>query len=198
MYVCLQQIKARFTSAWRLCPIAQSKFVLRRMLCRGTGGQFVAGYHNRLLAATSDGGREAMKKLTIAFSLLVLVVLALACGSQATPSGKVIKSAPAGNNLTVALATSDGVLKKGKTEFTLTFADSSGKPVDVGAVALTFHMPQMGTMSEMNDAATFTTTDTPGIYRGRADIEVGGEWQTKITYDGPAGRGQFSFPITAQ
>jgi hypothetical protein len=141
---------------------------------------------------------DVMKKLTIAFSLIVPMVFALACSSEKTPSGKVIKSAPAGNNLTVSLATSDGVLRKGKTEFTLTFADSSGKPVDVGAVALTFHMPQMGTMSEMNDAATFTTTETPGVYRGKADIEVGGEWLTKITYDGPAGRGQFSFPVTAQ
>lgn len=137
-----------------------------------------------------------MKKLLIAF--VVLTVFTLACGSKDTTSGKVLKSAPAGNNLTVSLATSDGVLKKGKTEFTLTFADSAGKPVDVGAVALTFHMPQMGTMSEMNDAATFTTTETPGIYRGKADIEVGGEWQVKITYEGAAGRGQASFPITAQ
>lgn len=139
-----------------------------------------------------------MKKFAIAFSLIGLGILVAACGSKTTDTAKVIKSAPAGNNLTVSLATSDGVLKKGKTEFTLTFADSSGKPVDVGAVALTFHMPQMGTMSEMNDAATFTTTETPGVYRGKADIEVGGEWQAKIAYDGPAGRGQFSFPVTAQ
>ncbi len=139
-----------------------------------------------------------MIKLAIGLSLIGLVILLAACGSKTSDAGKVIKSAPAGNNLTVSLATSDGVLKKGKTEFMLTFTDSSGKPVDVGAVALTFHMPQMGTMAEMNDAATFTTTETPGIYRGKADIEVGGEWQTRITYDGPAGRGQFSFPITAQ
>ena len=139
-----------------------------------------------------------MKKLMIAFGLLVLTVFALACGSKDTASGKVIKTAAAGNNLTASLATSDGVLKKGRTEFTLTFADSSGKPVDVGAVALTFHMPQMGTMAEMNDAATFTTTDTPGVYRGKADIEVGGEWQVRITYEGPKGRGQASFPVTAQ
>lgn len=139
-----------------------------------------------------------MKQIAIALNLIGLLILAVACSSNTTGTGKVIKSAPAGNNLTVSLATSDGVLKKGNTEFTLTFADSSGKPVDVGAVALTFHMPQMGTMSEMNDAATFTTTETPGIYRGKADIEVGGEWQAKITYDGPAGRGQFSFPVTAQ
>ncbi len=139
-----------------------------------------------------------MKKLMIAFGLLVLTVFALACGSKDALSGKVIKTASAGNNLTASLATSDGVLKKGRTEFTLTFTDSSGKPVDVGAVALVFHMPQMGTMAEMNDAATFTTTDTPGVYRGKADIEVGGEWQVRITYDGPKGRGQASFPVTAQ
>jgi nitrogen fixation protein FixH len=139
-----------------------------------------------------------MKKLAIALSLIGLATLVAACGSKTTDTGKVIKSAPAGNNLTVALATSDGVLKHGNSEFTLTFTDSSGKPVDVGAVALTFHMPQMGTMAEMNDAATFTTTDTPGVYRGKADIEVAGEWQVRITYDGPKGRGQASFPVTAQ
>jgi hypothetical protein len=110
----------------------------------------------------------------------------------------VIKSAPAGNNLTVSLSTSDGVLKHGNTEFTLTFADSTGKPVDVGAVALTFHMPQMGSMAAMNDAATFTTTDTPGVYRGKANIQMAGEWQVRITYDGPAGRGNPSFAVTAQ
>lgn len=138
-----------------------------------------------------------MKKLAIAFSLIGLVILAVACGSKGVTNGKVIKSASAGN-LTVSLATSDGVLKHGNTEFTLSFTDSSGKPVDVGAVALTFHMPQMGTMQAMNDATTFTTTDTPGVYRGKANIEIAGEWQAQITYDGPAGRGQTSFPITAQ
>lgn len=139
-----------------------------------------------------------MKKLMITISLVVLTVFALACGSNDVADSKVIKSASAGNNLTVSLATSDGVLKKGDTEFMLTFKDSSGKPVDVGAVALTFHMPQMGTMAEMNTPSTFTTTDTPGVYRGRANIEMTGEWQVKLTYEGPAGRGQASFPITAQ
>ncbi|MBA3356084.1 MAG: FixH family protein [Pyrinomonadaceae bacterium] len=138
-----------------------------------------------------------MKKFAIALSLIGLLILAVACGSKTTDTGKVIKSAPAGNNLTVALATSDGVLKHGNTEFMLTFTDSSGKPVDVGAVALTFHMPQMGSMAAMNDAAIFTTTDTPGVYRGKA-IEMAAEWQAQITYDGPKGRGQASFPVTAQ
>ncbi len=139
-----------------------------------------------------------MKKLAIGFTLMGVVVLAIACGSKGVSNGKVIKSASAGNNLTVSLATTDAVFKHGNTDFTLSFTDSSGKPVDVGAVALTFHMPQMGTMQAMNDAATFTTTDTPGVYRGKANIEMSGEWQAQITYDGPAGRGQASFPVTAQ
>ena len=139
-----------------------------------------------------------MKKCVIVLSLIGLAVFIAACGSKTNDAGKVMKSAPAGNNLTVALATSDGALKRGNSEFTLTFTDSSGKPVDVGAVALTFHMPQMGSMAEMNDTATFTTTETPGVYRGKANIEVAGEWQVRITYDGPKGRGQATFPVTAQ
>ena len=140
-----------------------------------------------------------MNKFSISLAVIGLAVLLAACGSsQAGSSGKVIKTAPAGNGLTVSIATSDGVLRHGNSEFTLTFADASGKPIDVGAVALIFHMPRMGTMAEMNEQATFTTTATPGVYHGKAQIEVAGEWQTRITYEGPAGRGQATFPITAQ
>lgn len=139
-----------------------------------------------------------MKKLVYVLSLISLALIIAACGSKTSDTGKVIKTAPAGNNLTVALATNDGPLKHGDSEFMLTFSDSSGNPVDVGAVSLTFHMPQMGTMAEMNDTATFTTTETPGVYLGKANIEVGGEWQVRITYDGPKGRGQATFSVTAQ
>ena len=139
-----------------------------------------------------------MKTLLILSSVVALAVLLAACGSkEESTEGKVIKSVSAGNNLTVSLA-SDSVLKRANTEFTLTFTDASGKPVDVGAVALTFHMPQMGTMAEMNDAASFTTTETPGVYRGRANVQMGGEWQVRITYEGPQGRGQASFPVPVQ
>jgi len=87
-----------------------------------------------------------MKKLAIPLTFLVLTALIAACSSTqpSASTGKVIKSVPAGNGLTVSLSTADGVLKHGNSQFTLTFADSSGTPVDVGAVALTFHMPQMG------------------------------------------------------
>ena len=141
-----------------------------------------------------------MSKYILVFSLVVLGVFAAACssGSGGAAAGKTIKSGPAGNNLTATISNADGVLKKGPQEFSLTFTDASGKPVDVGAAALTFHMPAMGSMAVMNNAATFTTTDTPGVYRGKADIEMAGEWQAQITYEGPAGKGKVSLPVTAQ
>jgi hypothetical protein len=141
-----------------------------------------------------------MSKYFVAFSLLILLVLAAACGSNSSKSidtGKVVKSSPVGN-LTVEVSSPTGQIKHGGDEFFVTFKDSSGRPVDVGAAALVFHMPAMGSMAVMNDQTTFTTTDTPGVYRGKANIEMAGEWQAQVSYEGPAGKGQTSFPVTAQ
>jgi YtkA-like len=140
-----------------------------------------------------------MKKIIIVAVVAGLLLLAAACGlgGGSTDTGKVIKSAQTGN-LTITLSNSDGVLKHGDSEFFLTFKDAQGKSVVVGAAALNFYMPQMGTMAAMNNAATLTTTSTPGVYRGKAKIDVGGEWQAQVTYEGPAGSGKTSFPVTAQ
>ncbi len=140
-----------------------------------------------------------MSKYLLAFSLLVLLLFIAACGSKTSSvdTGKGIKSAPIGN-LTVSLSSPSGQLKHGGDDFFVAFKDSSGKPVDVGAAALTFHMPQMASMPAMNDSATLTTTDTPGVYRAKANIETAGEWQTQVSYEGPAGKGQTSFSVTAQ
>lgn len=143
---------------------------------------------------------KIMSKYFLVFSLLAIALFAAACGSGAGNSapGKTIKSGPAGNNLTATIANEAGVLKKGAEEFTLTFTDAAGKPVDVGAVSYSNHMPAMGSMAPMNNAATFSTTGTPGVYRGKIDIEMAGEWQAQIVYEGPAGKGKFTLPVTVQ
>jgi len=141
-----------------------------------------------------------MSKSILVLSLLAVLLFIAACGSKtllSVDTGKVIKSAPIGN-LIVTLSSSSGQIKHGADEFFITFKDSSGKAVDVGAAALTFHMPQMGSMAQMNAHATLTTTDMPGVYRAKADIEVAGEWQAQISFEGPAGKGQTSFSVTAQ
>ena len=140
-----------------------------------------------------------MSKYTLVLSLLAVAIFVAACGPKPSSgdTDKVIKSAPIGN-LTVTLSSSSGEIKHGGDEFVITFKDSSGKPVDVGAASLTFHMPQMASMAPMNDPATLTTTDTPGVYRAKANIAMAGEWQAQVAYEGPAGKGQTSFSVTAQ
>src|SRR6266516_443621 len=145
-----------------------------------------------------------MKKsvIVIAIALGVVIVMAAACGSKTgtsggTPTGKVIKAVPVGN-LTATLSSDSGVLRHGNQEFMLSFTDASGKVIDVGAVSLSFHMPQMGGMAAMTDSVTFTTTNTPGVYGGKVNLEVGGEWQAQLTYEGPAGNGKTTFSVTAQ
>jgi hypothetical protein len=53
-------------------------------------------------------------------------------------------------------------------------------------------------MAAMNDQATLTTTETPGIYRGKVNIEMAGEWQAQIAYEGPAGSGKATITVSAQ
>ena len=149
-----------------------------------------------------------MKKiilLTGFISFFGLIILFAACGSGTQPTaenpiqGKVIKSGPI-NNLTVTLSNETGKLKSGDQEIMLAFTDAAGKAVDVGmvkAAALNFKMPSMGSMAEMNDTATFTTTSIPGVYKGKVKIEMAGDWQAQISYEGDKGSGKTSIPVTA-
>jgi len=147
--------------------------------------------------------KKSLIVITIALSVVLLI--AAACGSKKgtetsgsnVPTGKVIKTVPVGN-LTATLSNDSGVLKRGNQELTISFTDASGKLVDGGAISLNFHMDQMGTMSAMNDSATFTTTRTPGVVRGKVNIEVGGEWQAQLAYEGPAGQGKTTFSVPVQ
>jgi hypothetical protein len=59
-------------------------------------------------------------------------------------------------------------------------------------------MPAMGSMAAMNDAVAFTTTNTPGVYRGKVNIGMAGEWQAQLAYEGPAGKGKTTFSVTAR
>jgi hypothetical protein len=134
------------------------------------------------------------RRFAITTALALLAALAAACGggeAKSIASGRV-------GGLNVTLANDAGLLRHGEEEFTVTFKDSSGKTVDVGSASLNFYMPAMGTMAAMNDAATLTTTQTPGVYRARVNLQMGGEWQAQLAYEGPAGAGKGAFPVTAQ
>ncbi|HJZ82836.1 MAG TPA: FixH family protein [Pyrinomonadaceae bacterium] len=138
-----------------------------------------------------------MSKYILTFSLFAILLPAGCASKSPLDTGKVIKTAPIGS-LTVTLSNPAGQIKHGSDEFFVSFKDSSGKLVDVGAASVNFHMAQMGSMAAMNNAATLTMTDTPGICRARANVDMAGEWQVQVSIEGPAGKGQTSFPVNAQ
>lgn len=141
-----------------------------------------------------------MKKslvITLLFIAALIVVAACTKSTTTVSTGKPIATTTV-NNLTATLSNSTGQLKQGQQDVTLAFTDSSGKPVDVGAVSLNFHMPAMGGMAAMNDAVTLTTTATPGVYSGKVNIGMAGEWQAQLAYEGPAGTGKATFSVTAR
>lgn len=142
-----------------------------------------------------------MKARTIATMLVAIAALiTAACAgarSDSAANEKAIKSTKSGD-LTITLASASGELKSGDNDLILSFADATGKTVDVGAASLRFHMPAMGAMAEMNDAATLTTTDTPGKYRAKVGIEVHGTWEALVNYEGPKGTGRASMTVNAK
>lgn len=137
-----------------------------------------------------------VKLIITGVMIAAAALLIIACGGGAAVE-KTIKSTTAGE-LTVTLASATGELKNGENELMLSFANSSGQLVDVGAASLRFHMPAMASMAEMNSAATLTTTDTPGKYRAQVNIEMAGTWEAIVKYEGPQGTGQGSVTVIAR
>lgn len=137
--------------------------------------------------------KAVLATLAITFTFLFVT----ACRSAGSSGEKVIKSAKSGE-MTVTLSSPTGELKSGDNEVMVTFTDASGKPVDVGAASLNFHMAAMGSMAEMNDKGTLTTTDTPGKYRAKVNIEVAGTWEAQVKYQGAHGTGQTSMNVQAK
>ncbi len=139
------------------------------------------------------------KMKTFVFLTVILsLTLAAACGSSSSGSAlKPIQTKKTDDNLTLTLSNDTGKLKNGRQELTLAFTDASGKPAEINAATLNFNMPAMGSMAEMNNATTLTTTPTPGQFNGSVNIEMPGEWIAQITYEGKSGKGKVTFPLTA-
>lgn len=136
-----------------------------------------------------------INRVVLICAVCAMIVGIVGCASS---EGKVIKSGSAGNGLTVKLVSRDGVLRDGINVLELVFEESEGKTVDVEAASLNFNMPAMGTMPEMNDAATLTTTSRAGVYRAEVKLQMAGEWLAQIAYEGSRGKGKVILPVTAQ
>src|SRR5437762_2456173 len=100
------------------------------------------------------------------------------------------------NDLTVNLINREGGLRKGDNEAMIDFRDRSGQLVDVGTVNFKIDMNIAGML--MHGGATIEPTNTAGRYRAKIKIDMSGDWNTKISFDGPLGKGETSFSLTAR
>ena len=100
------------------------------------------------------------------------------------------------NDLTVNLINREGGLRKGDNEAMIDFRDRNGQLVDVGTVNFKIDMNMAG--MQMHGGATIEPTNTAGRYRAKIKIDMSGDWNTKISFDGPLGKGETSFSLTAR
>jgi hypothetical protein len=100
------------------------------------------------------------------------------------------------NDLTVKLSSPGGQLKNGDNDVLIEFRDGDGQLVDVGNVKfdLDMNMPGM----QMRSGGTVERTNTPGRYRVKIKIDTSGDWNAKISFDGPHGQGQQSISVTVK
>lgn len=139
-----------------------------------------------------------MKLSMMAISITSVSLLVIACSRTVAPgSEKLIKSTTSGD-ITVSLSSATGEVRTGENDLLLSFTDASGKAVDIKAAALKFHMPAMGSMAEMNEVATLTTTDTAGKFAARVNIESGGTWEALISFQGARGTEQATMSIISK
>ena len=141
-----------------------------------------------------------MKTKTFAITALFLSAISVVSACLSTSlsrAEKEIKSAKSGD-MSITLSNAGGQLKNGENEVMITFTDASGKPVDVGAASLNFHMAAMGSMAEMNNRAALTTTGTPGRYHAQVNIEMAGTWEAQVKYQGAHGTGQATMNVQAK
>ena len=133
---------------------------------------------------------------TIGLACIALLVGACTANVRSV-NEKVIKSVRVGD-ITILLQSSSGEIRSGENNLILSFTDASGSPVDIPAASLRFYMPAMGAMAEMNDIANLTTTETPGRFQARVDIEVAGSWEAMISFQGPRGTEQTSMSVNSK
>ena len=136
--------------------------------------------------------------MLIGLTMISFIAFVAACGGASTAGSGTDKIADrrTGESLTVTLSSAEGKLQHGNQELMLAFTNGAGKPVDIKAASLNFNMRAMGTMAEMNHAATLTTTGTPGQFKGSVKIAMAGEWIAQITYEG-AETGKTTMKVTA-
>jgi Cu(I)/Ag(I) efflux system membrane protein CusA/SilA len=100
------------------------------------------------------------------------------------------------NDLTVAFSSRDGEPKTGDNDVLIEFRDSADQPVDVGNVNLTVDMNMPGMV--MQGGGPAQPTGSAGQYRAKIKIDMSGDWNARVSFDGPRGKGETKFSLSAR
>jgi len=100
------------------------------------------------------------------------------------------------NDLTVNFLSNAGGLRKGDNDVVIEFRDRNGQLVDGGDVdfKVDMNMPAM----QMHAGATVERTGTSGQYRAKIKIDMSGDWNAKVSFQGPRGEATANFSLNIQ
>jgi len=76
------------------------------------------------------------------------------------------------------------------------FRDSDGQLVDVGDVNFIIDMNMPGMVMRAGGPAQ--KIGTTGQYRAKVKADMAGDWNAKISFQGPRGHGETNFSISAR
>ena len=113
------------------------------------------------------------------------------------------------SNITLATIQSEGVsitllsarneMVSGQNTLEIAFADATtGVPIEVEDVTIEFSMPAMGAMPPMQSKADVTPLSDPGRFRAVVNVQMPGEWQVTVRFQGPEGETSQTFAVVAQ
>src|SRR5882757_8238455 len=100
------------------------------------------------------------------------------------------------NDLTEKLMAPAGQLQTGDNNVLIEFRDSDGQLVDVGDVNFTIDMNMPGMVARGGGPAQ--KAGTSGQYHTEVRADMAGDWNGRISYDGPRGKGEQSFSVSAK
>jgi hypothetical protein len=100
------------------------------------------------------------------------------------------------NDVTANFIAREGQLRRGNNELLIEFRDGNGQLVDVGNVKLELNMNMSG--MQMHSGGTIERASTRGRYCAQIKIDMSGDWNAKISFEGPRGQGLQSFSLTVK
>lgn len=143
---------------------------------------------------------KSIHRHPVRFLLTATIIAAVTWGSlewwtrfRPAQNGGTLLATQTVNGTTAHLFTPTGQLQNSGNTLTIEFRNASGERVDAGQVKfeLDMNMPGMA----MHSGGLAERGETPGSYHIRIAPGMAGDWFARLSFDGPAGKGETNFPV---